>query len=129
MIASGDINSIRDWVGFLKNMKAPDGYYNRGELLEKYGWGFIVGPRTFEGPRGRQHACFENSAKMVFDDPKLVYVEGYATVMGVPIEHAWVIKKSDATRVIDPTMKQPDFKITVEKITNEPNFILTPVDK
>lgn len=111
MSSSIDINSIKDWLNFLKRMPAPEGYHNRGEFLEKYGWGFVIGPQTFEGKRGKQHACYENSAKMVFDNDKLIYVEGYITLMSIPIEHAWVAKKNDVTHVIDPTLTKPDFEV------------------
>lgn len=104
-----DISHIRDWVLFLKSIGSPEGYINRGELLDKHGLTYAVGPRTFLGPRGRRHGCFQNSAEMAFDNDQLIYVEGYATVIGVPIEHAWVFNKKDSSHVIETTMEKPDF--------------------
>ena len=104
-----DINHLRQWISFLKNLQHPDDYFNIGELFEKYGKEYEIGPHTFSGKRMKRHGCFQNSANLVFENSNLIYVEGYVSVMGVPLEHAWVIDKAAPTIVIDPTLEKPNF--------------------
>jgi len=78
-------------------------------IILDHGREYKPGPDTYKGPRGQQGACYMNAGRMVLNssaDEGLTYVEGYMTVYGIPIEHAWVVDKSGA--VIDPTIKPDD---------------------
>ena len=67
-----------------------------------HGKSYPFGPHSFAGEREAQHECFKNAGRMALEDPSLTYVEGYVSVHGVPLEHAWVIDPQG--RVIDPTI-------------------------
>lgn len=66
---------------------------------------FFADDRTFGGPHGRPHQCYANASRAAMDDPNKTYVEGYVTVHGVPIEHAWTVDKQG--NVMDPTIRDP----------------------
>ena len=59
--------------------------------------------KTFSGRRGKKHCCYMNAGRIAMADATLTYVEGYATVCGVPIEHAWTVTETGVVR--DPTVK------------------------
>lgn len=56
--------------------------------------------KTFAGTRGKVHECYKNAGQLALDDDG-TYCEGYVSVHGVPLEHAWIWKNG---RVIDPTV-------------------------
>jgi hypothetical protein len=61
------------------------------DFLLTYGRDYPVGPDTFAGPRGEQHGCFMNACHRAVFDKRLTYVEGYVTIYGVPVQHAWCV--------------------------------------
>lgn len=80
-------------------------------LILEHGQAFATGPDTYTGKRGTPHHCYENATKRVLQNPdlELTYVEGYMTVHGIPISHAWAVDKRGV--VVDPTIKpHPDVK-------------------
>lgn len=62
---------------------------------------FETGPQSFEGERMEQGACFSNATLKTLWDRKLNYVEGYACVHGVPLQHAWCVDRKGL--IVDPT--------------------------
>lgn len=52
---------------------------------------------------GKPHMCYMNTLHAVLDDPTLTYVEGYVSVHGVPIHHAWAVDTNGVVR--DYTLK------------------------
>ena len=56
--------------------------------------------------RGKPKECFTNSQHLIFSDPTLTYVEGYATFKTLPIAvpHAWTLNEKG--NVVDPTWTQ-----------------------
>ncbi len=58
-----------------------------------------------ELPKGIRSAkmglCFMNAYQLVDSRPELTYVEGFASVRGFPLAHAWAVDKQN--NVIDPT--------------------------
>ena len=54
---------------------------------------------------GPINQCYANAYHLVESHPELTYVEGYATVYGLPIAHAWAVTR-DGT-VLDPTWYNP----------------------
>lgn len=81
----------------------PKGYAtSHDRMLLEHGQAFPTNADTYKGKRGTKHHCYENSAKKAFADSSLTYVEGYMTVHGIPLEHAWVVDKKGY--VIDPTI-------------------------
>jgi hypothetical protein len=57
-------------------------------FMLKYGRTYRPGPETFSGRRARPQECFRNATNEALSN-KLTYVEGYVSVYGVPIHHAW----------------------------------------
>ncbi len=75
-----------------KHAKLPKSWrHSPNALMLKYGKPYDVNPETFKGKRGKAHACYMNAAQRALDDPKQTYVEGWVSVHGVPIQHAWTV--------------------------------------
>lgn len=90
------IASLKDFTTFMDARRPTT-------LFTEHGRGFYMGPQTFKGPRGKQHHCYMNATKAVWKDSSLTYVEGYVSVHGVPIAHAWAVTRSGT--VIDSTTR------------------------
>lgn len=75
------------------------------KLVLEHGKAYATGPDTYAGKRGTPHHCYENATKRVLQNPdlELTYVEGYMTVHGIPLKHAWAVDKRGL--VVDPTIK------------------------
>ena len=71
-------------------------------FLLDHGRDYPTGPHSFSMPRGKPQACYQNSTHLALDLPHLTYVEGYVTVYGVPINHAWCIDEEGV--VVDVTI-------------------------
>lgn len=69
-------------------------------ILEN-GQAFNIHPDTYKGRRMKQGMCFRNATLRALKYPNLRYVEGLATVHGVPLQHAWNVR--DDGVLIDPT--------------------------
>lgn len=79
-------------------------------FLLAHGRSFAIGPTTFEGPRMEQGRCFMNATHFSQSrDDLVVYVEGFVSVYGVPIHHAWTATPDGI--VIDPTIDNGDKRI------------------
>lgn len=77
-------------------------------LLLKYGREYQIDEESFAGKRMQAHMCYRNAGMLALADDSLIYVEGYTTVYGIPIEHAWCIRHSNGA-VVDPTIvPRPD---------------------
>ncbi len=88
--------------------------YSRGKesqasFIQKHGQPFIANEKTFEGPRGPMKMCYMNATQEALQNPDRTYVEGYITVHGIPIEHAWTVDKTG--QIYDPTIN-PDENIS-----------------
>ena len=81
----------------------PDGWQTTPDrIVLEHGRAYTVTAKTFKGKRGRQGACYMNAGRIAMDT-ELTYVEGYVSLDGFPIQHAWL---ADADgNVIDPTLK------------------------
>jgi hypothetical protein len=80
------------------------------DFMLQYGRPYTISAHTYLGPRDEPKACFKNATHLAIFDSRLTYVEGYISMYGVPIEHAWVVKDGF---VIDPTIKDnKDGRIT-----------------
>jgi hypothetical protein len=71
--------------------------------LTEHGCQYEVDEKTYRGRRMEMRQCFANSSRLAIKDRSLTYCEGYISVHGIPIHHAWVIDKNDKVR--DPTLK------------------------
>lgn len=82
-------------------------------FMLNHGRDYVVGSKTYAGPRGAPQSCYMNATNLAIstqlDDSPLIYVEGSISVCGVPIDHAWCINADGI--VIDPTLK-PDKEVT-----------------
>ena len=67
-----------------------------------YGWFYTPSPLSKRLGLGPEGECYNNALKLVLDNPKLTYVEGYAAGGGsAPLRHAWATDGKG--RVIDNT--------------------------
>lgn len=80
----------------------PPGMETKEALLQKHGVPFIANDRTYAGKRGPAGACFMNATREVIHHADRTYVEGYITVHGVPIHHAWTVDETG--QIYDPTV-------------------------
>jgi hypothetical protein len=65
---------------------------------------FAPGPLTYKGRKKRARQCFMNATQAAFDDPRgLRYAEGFMTIHGVPIHHAWNVDRDG--NLIDLTIR------------------------
>lgn len=61
-----------------------------------HGKGYPMDSDSFIG--GKMHRCYENTTKAVMLDDSLTYVEGYVSVHGVPVHHAWAVDAEGKVR-------------------------------
>jgi hypothetical protein len=76
------------------------------EWLAEHGQGYEIDENTFIG--GKPQMCYMNTFNAVINHPErdLTYVEGYMSVHGVPIHHAFAVTKDGKVR--DYTIKKQD---------------------
>lgn len=89
------VKELRAFLGMTSGM---------GSKLDKFlldhGRAYKITPATFVG--GVPQQCYKNAALAALESKTLTYVEGYVSVHGVPIHHAWVADKFG--NVIDVTI-------------------------
>lgn len=54
-----------------------------------------------DGPGMMNGECFKNAADMAVGNPRMTYVEGFATTGMLPVFHAWCVDEDG--NVVDPT--------------------------
>src|ERR1700686_2108635 len=59
--------------------------------------------KSFAGSHKTMGMCYQEAGHAALGDHRLTYVEGYVSVHGVPIHHAWTVDEEG--RVHDPTLK------------------------
>lgn len=101
------VDAIKQHLSVIAEMQRvrpfPPGILNSFATLQlTYGREYDTDARTFEGRRMQAKMCYRNAGTLALDDPSLTYVEGFTTVSGIPIEHAWCINQ--AGTVIEPTL-------------------------
>ena len=83
----------------------PDKFkYGRGGFILAHGKLFPFDLTSFQGTRGAAHKCYMNAGKAALDGLG-TYVEGYVSIAGVPIAHAWLADA--AGQVVDLTLSKP----------------------
>lgn len=102
--SDGGIRSYLDMVAKFQRGNSPESEEpTPAEWMLKHGRTFAADDQTYRGRRGPQHQCFMNAGRAAISDRDLTYVEGYVSVHGVPLAHAW---NTDRTgRLIDPTIR------------------------
>lgn len=100
-------------TGFLQKMgdmqKMPEGASSPANFILKHGHSYVANAKTFEGTRGPMHECYKNATLAALNNKDQTYVEGYVSVHGVPIEHAWTVDKTG--QIYDSTIN-PDLGIS-----------------
>jgi len=74
-------------------------------LVLAYGKPAMWDEESFKGRRGKVHHCFANVGRIAMEGSGAVYVEGFVSVQGIPVEHAWLEWQG---RLIDPTLPNGD---------------------
>ena len=103
--ANRGADNLKSYLRMVAEMHGP-GQPNVPNFLLKNGRTFRVTEKTYEGKRKTAKLCYMNATQAALSDPDLTYVEGYITVHGVPIQHAWNVNK--AGDVIDPTITKSE---------------------
>jgi hypothetical protein len=96
------IKELKDYMRFLGKFQKSFGFQTPANLILEHGEPYLMGPKSFKGPRATPHMCYKNSYELALDRRgELTYVEGYC-LAGIPIEHAWCVD-SDGL-VVEPTI-------------------------
>ena len=100
---AADDGGMREYLQFIDSHFAGKPTLNKIQLEHGRAWPFDKD--SFIG--GKRHQCYANAFRATLNDPSLTYVEGYVSMGGVPISHAWVVDK--AGKVRDVTIKDPEY--------------------
>jgi predicted ABC-type ATPase len=99
--------------GYLRQVakinKMPEGMKSPQQFILDNGQNYVVNAKTYEGPRDPMRECYKNATLAALRNKDRTYVEGYITVHGVPIEHAWTVDKTG--QVYDSTVT-PDLGVS-----------------
>jgi uncharacterized protein len=93
---------------FNQVMKMPEGRQSKYGFILQHGTPYMANSKTYAGKRGEMKLCFMNASHDALDHKDRTYVEGFITVHGVPIEHAWTVDKTG--QIYDTTIR-PDVRI------------------
>jgi hypothetical protein len=103
-VAINNVNSIKNYLKAAAKNGTPRGLtIHPFAFLLKYGHEFLVDAETYEGQRGTPKECYRNAARLTWSSDDLTYVEGFVTMFGVPLNHAWC--STSEGHVVDPTLK------------------------
>ncbi len=93
----------------LSKFAGAQGGESHASFVQKHGQPYFANAKTYEGKRGPMKMCYMNATQEAIHNPDRTYVEGYITVHGVPIAHAWTVDKTG--QIYDPTIN-PDENIS-----------------
>jgi phage-related protein (TIGR01555 family) len=85
---AGLVDYLRS-VGHMQN--SADGRLSKESFVLQNGTPYMANAKTYSEERGPQNLCYMNASKAALDIPGRTYVEGFVTVHGVPIQHAWTV--------------------------------------
>jgi hypothetical protein len=92
---------LREYLEFVVSHQGAERQAKSADaFILKHGRAMPMDAESFVGG-GTPQQCYENAALAVLADDDLTYVEGYVSVHGVPIAHAWAINAEGVVR--DPT--------------------------
>lgn len=77
-------------------------------------------------PFSTPHECYKNALELLYVSDEYTYVEGYLSVCGVPIQHAWCVKDG---LVVDPTIPNPDKDWEYMGVSFDKQFVIKTVMK
>lgn len=63
----------------------------KDKFILEHGKQYKYDASSFEGPRDEAQMCYMNAGRIALSNSKRTYVEGYITVHGVPLQHAWTV--------------------------------------
>lgn len=95
--ASGELKNWATKIGELQQGKGM------GAIVAAHGQAYHFDKETFKGSDKTMHMCYQEAGRAAMNNHNLTYVEGYVSVHGVPIEHAWTVDVQG--KVHDPTLK------------------------
>src|SRR5713101_3104193 len=67
---------------------------------------YNVTAESFSGKKDKANLCYMNAGRIALNNSSRTYVEGFITVHGVPIQHAWTVDAKG--NVFDSTLKHGD---------------------
>ena len=99
-VHTGAIEAIKKHLAWIAH-SFPDQPLAEPFVLQ-HGRPYIPDAETYAGKRQQMHMCFMNATRDALNNSDRTYVEGYITIHGVPIQHAWTVDSSG--RIHDPTI-------------------------
>jgi hypothetical protein len=110
--------NLTDHITMLNEM-VPNHFY---KILLEHGREFTPGVKPKK--KGRMKQCYKNATSLVFSAPdKLTYCEGFMSVNGLPLQHAWVT--DDTGAAIDPTPLSPELELAYFGIPFNTDYLTT----
>ena len=84
---------------------AASNFMSIQEFVLKHGKHFEARNTTEDVPSDTPQQCFKNALELAWSSDEYTYCEGFISVHGVPLQHAWCINNKG--KVVDPTIKRP----------------------
>ena len=75
------------------------------EFVLKHGKHYPARKTVENVPSSTPKECFKNALELAWSSIEYTYCEGFISVHGVPIQHAWCVNKNGL--VVDPTIQTP----------------------
>ena len=91
---------IREYLEARKKAFGPN---LPNDFMLAHGREYAFNAESFAGPRAERKQCYANATHLALYNNDLTYVEGYVSIHGVPIEHAWCVDADGV--VVDPTIE------------------------
>lgn len=91
-----DSESLKQHVQMIADFQSQQGQVWAHDFVAKHGKAYKFNEASLEGGIAQQ--CYKNAALEAMSNPDVTYVEGFVSVYGVPIAHAWVVTEDGVVR-------------------------------
>lgn len=96
-------STLKTFGGFTDKVYKNKGMVSPQTFVLKNGYPYTANDKTYEGKKGKPQQCYKNALEDALAHPDRNYVEGFVSVHGVPIQHAWTVDASG--QIFDSTLK------------------------
>lgn len=103
---NGPLSALKQFLRF-----TADVGHVPAKLILEHGKSYKITEHTFSEDPGPQKMCYMNATLAAMHNPERTYVEGYVSVHGIPIAHAWTVDKQG--HVFDNTIRGSEGKVGV----------------
>lgn len=81
----------------------PGWIMSPGSFMLRYGREYRTDATSRTGSRKTLGACYQRAGSLAMSDPEMTYVEGLVAFHGIPIQHAFCVRRG-TDLVVDPTV-------------------------